>query len=122
MVNGLRTGLEADVKAYLIANVLYFGVGDSSTAPTTTDTALGNELLRQAIQEYDDSGTNSVVFSGFVGSGQLNGSDLKEYAFFKSATGTPMYSRDLNTTLGKIAAIEVWYDETMEFEVEINYT
>lgn len=122
LLNGLKTDIETNIKSFLVANVLYFGVGDSSTTPAVTDTALGNELLRQTIQEYDDSGVNVVTFSGFIGSSQLNTNTLREYGFFNASTGTPMYAHALNTAVTKIAAIELWYDTNIEYEVELNYT
>ena len=68
----------------LIADFLYGAVGSGSATPVSTDTALGAEEVRNALQESVRF-TDNIVFSVFVNSTQSNGTVLHESGWFKVA-------------------------------------
>ena len=62
ITNTVQTDLETSTKNYIISNALYVGVGTDSTTPTSSDTSLGAEVVRNPRQDYTEN-TSSVTIS-----------------------------------------------------------
>lgn len=90
----------------------YIAAGDGSTAVTSADTTLDNELGRVGLVSYDDSSTGVVVLRAIFESDQANG-NLVEFGIFNDATAGTMLAR---TVLGA----SFTKDETMM--VRVNWT
>lgn len=68
------------------AYVTHFAIGDSNTAATTSDIALGNELFRSAVSSGADD-NNTANISTFIGASDANFT-WEEWGHFIDATGT----------------------------------
>jgi len=89
----------------------YIAVGTDDTTPSSSDTALGNEVLRKSRQEYLRDDTNGkITVSMWILSTEANGNDLKEVGVFDTSSGGNLYSRNVFNTLTKNNNIEVWID------------
>jgi hypothetical protein len=58
-----------------------FALGDDDTATTMADTALGNEIFREAISRGEAT-DESLIVQFYLSSGRLNGDYLREAALF----------------------------------------
>ena len=102
------TAINTIVKAKLITDFVEFAVGSGTTAETAADTVLDTETLQQALQEYS-SLSDRIVFSGFVGSGQINATTINELGWKTAASGT-LLQRKVITAFAKTSAKEFWSD------------
>ena len=88
-VNDGRTAIAERVAGTSTANtetVSHGVLGDDNTAPTVTDSALGNEQFRKALSDGNVSGTQAIL-ELFVSSSDTNGT-FEEYGFYMDGTGT----------------------------------
>lgn len=119
ITNTVQTDLETSTKNYIISNALYVGVGTDSTTPTSSDTSLGAEVVRNPRQDYTEN-TSSVTISSYFTSTQANGTTLAEVGVFDSSTSGKMLSRDIYSDIVKVNKIEVWIDILYNINVTIN--
>ena len=107
------------VMNFIQTNLTHIAVGTDNTPPTTSDTALGNEVLRKAAQEISvDSINNTVTASMWIASTEANGTTLQEVGTFDSDTDGNMLSRNTFNAIPKDDTMEVWID--IEFTVSVN--
>lgn len=100
--------------------ITWVALGTSNTAPTTSDTVLGNEVFRKKVTTYA-SGVNpgEVVISMYLGASDANGVDVEEVAFFggNSATSAPntgvMLARGLYSHNPKVST------ESISFQLDL---
>lgn len=117
----LQDDIIQNTKDYIIANALYVAIGTGTTTPTSADTTLETEVVRNARQEYTEN-TSNVIISAYFTSGQANGSNITESGVLDAASSGTLLSRDTSTAISKTASIELWIDTQYDIEVEINYT
>lgn len=81
-------------------DLIQMGFGDDSTPTSTSDTTLGNELLRKAFDEASvkNEGQGTYDFSGALGLTELNGNTLRETGIFNASSGGDMRLRALFPT------------------------
>ena len=108
--------IKAAIRAGIISDASHGAVGDDNTAPTAGDTTLGNELFRNARQEYTE-GVSDVVISLFLNSLEANGESLVEVGLFDAASAGNMLQRSLVTTITKTSGLEVWIDVEEQIDV-----
>lgn len=84
-----------------------FGIG--TTTPTSADTVMESSVVRNARQDISTL-SDSVVISGFLGSGQANGSNISEIGAFDQSSGGDMQDHALITAVGKTSSKELWVD------------
>lgn len=108
--------IKASIRAGIISTASHVAVGDDDTAPTAGDTALGNEVLRKARQEYTE-GTSDVIISLFINSLEANGENLKEVGMFDAGAAGNLLQRNIFTTITKTAGLEVWIDIEEQIDV-----
>ena len=97
----------------LASNITHIAVGDDNTAPTTSDTALGNETYREALFDPITTTPVSVSATMFMDVTENNGNDIKETGTFNAGAGGTMYNRALTNVIAK--------DATNEVFIEINF-
>ena len=106
-----------NTKQRIIDVATYLGVGTGTATASDTDTALDNEVLRKARQEYTNN-TNNVIISLWLGTSEANGNDLAEVGCFDASSGGNLLSRDNFTALSKTNDMEVWFD--IEEDVDVS--
>lgn len=109
--------IRANTKTYISTEVTHIGVGDDSTTPTPTDSALGNETFIDAVDDTDTSQTGKAVMSLRIATTENNGNDIDEVAAFDAASGGNLKSRDVITTISKTSDIQVYID--LEYETRV---
>lgn len=110
MVLTTRTisNVQTVINAQIVSDFVEVAFGSGTATETSGDTALVNETLQQAIQEVT-SLPDRVIISGFVGAGQLNGTNINELGYKDAASGNLM-QRKVITTFAKTSAKEFWND------------
>lgn len=113
--NLLRDLLNGDA----LSGLTEFGIGDDDTATTNNDTALGNELLREALTDTSKS-TLKLTAQYFLSSTLLNGETLREAGLFTDE-GTLFARYVLDTPIAKTSSIAVTFTWEITFTVtELN--
>ncbi len=102
-----------EVKSYILTNGTHIAVGTGTGTPASTDTALGTEVLRKAIQE-SSSTTSTVTLSLWLATTEANGNSLTEVGSFNAASGGTMWQRDTFTAFAKTSSKEMWVDVVFE--------
>ena len=120
LTSDFKTDIRDDTKSYIQSVVTHIAVGDDDTTPTPADTTLGNETLRNAVDEYDTSQTGVIVASLRVGVGENNGNDIDEVGGFDAASSGNLKNRSLITTISKTSDIQVYIDLKYTVTVEEN--
>jgi len=91
-----------------ISRPTYIAVGTDDTTATEEDIALGDEKSRTIIATTT-TGTNTVVFSMTITSGQNNGDTLKEVGTFSASTSGVCSARTTHSSIVKTNSLEVEY-------------
>lgn len=95
------------IRDSLQANLDDMAVGTDGSDPSTTDTSLGNEVLRKAFKSEQDAGNGSAQFDMRVLSNEANGEALRELGLF---AGSSMYARIAYAEINKTSDFEVEYE------------
>ena len=90
----------------------HMGLGTSAVVADVSQTALGAELARYAI-DTTTSGSSSITFTYVLPSITQNGESLTEFGVFNAASGSTMFTRTTHTALAKTSSIEVEYTVTI---------
>jgi len=90
----------------------HIGIGTDSTPPDESDTALGNELQRNAIETTTTTDT-TIIFTTLINSAEQVGQTLKEFGLFDASTSGDMFQRTTHTTISKTGRVEVEYEITI---------
>ena len=92
------TAIVSQVKTNISTTYTHIAVGDNNTAPTESDTALGNETDREA---FFSSGTTLTTFFAdiFLDTTENNGNDIEETGMFDAASGGNMFNRSLTNVI-----------------------
>jgi len=89
--------------------------GTSSTAFTESDTALGNEIQRNAILTTDRQ-SQTIEWNATLTTAQANGSTLYEVGLFNDDTSGDMYIRQVIYPVSKTSSFE--YDTILIMRVK----
>ncbi len=106
------------IKVDLQGIMLFGGVGDDNTTPLPSDTALGNETFRSAIDDFDNSVVNAITANLVITASENNGNDVEETAWFDLGAGGTMWMRFILTTITKTSDIQLFLDTTVTITVE----
>ena len=93
----------------------YIAFGSGTFPGLTTNTALGNEIITVARQDYQEL-TNSVIISGFLSASEGNTNTIKEVGAKEGSTGTFLSGRNI-TAIDKTNSKELWVDEEIELTI-----
>ena len=93
-------------------------IGTDSTTPTAGDTALGGEVLRDAIDSFSNPGTGIVTASLRVTATEANGNSIAEYGWLSAASVGSLWVRNAITPITKTSDIQVFLDSQIEITVE----
>lgn len=111
------SGVEDVVQQDVNNQFTHGAIGTDGSSESSSDTGLGNELLRKARQEITE-GLTSTTVSLFVASTEANGNDVQEVGFFDSSSGGEMQSRDvLSEPISKNDTKEFWFDVQVSWNV-----
>lgn len=99
----------ASTKTDFSVNFTHVDFGTGTTAVTSADTVMESSVVRNARQDISTL-SDSVVISGFLGSGQANGSDITEIGSFDQSSGGNMQEHSLITAITKTSSKELWVD------------
>lgn len=106
-----------DVKSELNTLMTHAGVGDDDTTPTAADTSLGNETFRDARDDWDSSGANTIVGSLTIEASENNSNDIDEIGWFDAASGGNLWVHNLVNTISKTSDVIVYIDTTITISV-----
>ena len=97
------------IKQQISDDFTFVAVGTDGTSPSSSDTTLGNEVLRKERQETT-SGTDYRIVSMWINSVEANGNDLQEVGTFNQSSNGNMWTRNTFSSLSKTDTVEVWID------------
>ncbi len=113
LINDIR-----DVSKARIGTTFTHGaVGSDNTASQASDTTLGSEDFRSAIDDFDDSATSTTTTQLQVGLTENNGNNIKETGWFNAGAAGTMWTRNVITTIAKTADIRVFLDTQITFTI-----
>lgn len=96
-----------------VAGLTHFAVGTGTAATAAGDTALGAEVLRDAVGSRT-SNAQQLVISYYLASGSANGNTLGEAGLFNDASAGTMFARvKLSPAIVKTASIAVTFTWTI---------
>jgi len=93
----------------------HLALGTDSTAESSSDSSLGNEVFRTSVTDSIDKGSE-LLTSTFVDSTEANGNTIEELGLFSAASGGTMFNR--STQFSSIAKTN---DETVTFDVSLTF-
>jgi hypothetical protein len=91
----------------------YLAYGTDSTAETTSDTTLGAEVDREAL-DTTTSATPIVRYVFLLPTTDANGQNLREAGLFDAVSSGNMYVRFTHSLVAKTSSIEVEYEVTVK--------
>lgn len=116
--NNLTGSLVTNVLDSIQTNATHVAVGNGSVTPTASDTAMENEILRKARQEYArDDEAGEITVSGYFNSLEANGYTLTRVATFNAASLGDMYNHATIVAEAKDNTKELWVDITFKVEI-----
>ena len=107
--NNILTEITTSTKTTFSTNMTYVDFGTGTTTPLPTDTVMETSVVRNARQDISTL-SNSVIISGFLGTGQANGSAITEIGAFDAAAAGNMQDHALMTAVTKTTGKELWVD------------
>lgn len=107
--DNLLTSVKADVKTTISTNFTHVDFGTGTTPPTSVDTVMETSVVRNIRQDITTL-SDSVIISGFLGSGQANSSAITEIGSFDASSGGNMQDHSLITAVAKTSSKELWVD------------
>jgi len=118
LLQGLFDQIISDTKTDMETYMLYGNIGTDNTTATSSDTALGTEVFRTPIQEFDSSAPAAVTISVEIGAGDANGNTIQEAGINDTAvSGGTQYTRNVVNPIGKTSDIVLYLDTTISIEV-----
>lgn len=88
------------------------GAGTDGSEPSTTDSDLGDEVIRKAFRSEEDAGTGTGEFTMRLLSGEANGNEIREIGLFDSSGA--LYARFNFASISKTNDFEVQFEVTAE--------
>ena len=84
ITNSLLTTTRDDIKTALATTLTYGGVGQDTTTALVTNTTLGEEVYRKAIDVFDSSVVNKITASLRILTTEANGSSIGEQGWLNA--------------------------------------
>lgn len=107
--NNVLSSVNTYIQNALNANMLYVDFGTGTTPVTSSDSVMEASVVRNPRQQITIM-ANDVIVSGFLGSGQANGSSITEIGVFDASTSGNMQEHALITAIAKTSGKEIWVD------------
>ena len=95
----------------------YGAIGTDNTTPTAADTALGAEVFRDTIDEFDSSVTNKVTASLIVATTEANGNAIAEVGWLDAVAAGNLWTRNTITAINKTSDIQLFLSTTITITV-----
>jgi hypothetical protein len=116
LTNKILTSTKTDVMTALVSQFTHVSFGSGSTTESPTDTDLADLLGTKARQEYVEL-SDSIIFSGYAGSGTLNGNVFREAGWKNAQTGSLTSRKVFTEAITKTTSVEVWVDTEIAISV-----
>ncbi len=113
----VKVDIRNDAASRLDTIFTHGAIGTNSTVPTAADTALGTEVFRDTIDEFDNPATGIVTASLRVLSTEANSNSIAEYGWLDSNSGGNLWTRNTITAISKTSAIQLFLDTQISIEV-----
>lgn len=117
LTSTLLAQIRSDVKDDLEAVLTYGAVGTDDTTEDPSDTALGGEVFRDAVDDVDKSVADAITVSLVVDTSEANGNDINEAGLFDDPSAGDMGMRATLNEITKTSDITLFLDTTIEIEV-----
>lgn len=114
--NNILTAVKSSTKTQIQSDFTHVDFGTGTTTPLPGDTAMESSVVRNARQTITTL-SDSIIVSGFLGSGQANGSAITEIGVFDASSGGNMQDHSLITAVDKTSSKELWVDIKTNIEV-----
>ena len=115
LTNSLLTQTRDDIKTLMETLFVTGDVGDDNTTPTSSDTALGNSVFSDGIDEFDSSVTDAVTASFRILTTEANGETIKETGWLD--TSANLLTHNLVNDINKTSDISIFVDTTIQITV-----
>lgn len=109
--------VRTSIKTYLETQMTYGAAGTDNTTPAASDTALGGEVFRDAIDEFDDAVTDEITASLRILTTEANGNTLAEVGWFNASTAGTLLTRNTITSIAKTNDIQLFLDTSIQITV-----
>lgn len=100
------------IRQLLVSNIDEVAVGTGDTSPSTSDTALDNEVYRDASSNEVDA-TGRMLSGIRLGSGDANGTEISELMLFTGG-GADSFGRLVFSDTTKSSDIELVFETKVE--------
>jgi len=114
----LKTEIRNHSAAEIVTEFTHGSIGTGTTVAAASDTALGTEVFRDAIDESDNPGTGIVTSSLRVLSTEANGNSITEYGWFDASSGGNLWTRNTITAISKTSDIQLFLDVQIKITVQ----
>lgn len=116
LTDELFDDIREDVINRIDSIVSHGAVGTDDTEPDSTDTFLGNETFRKAVEDTE-IGSDNIIIPLEILTGEANGDTLVEMGLFDSDSGGTLWERDLFDETLKTSDINLFLDTKINVEV-----
>ena len=117
LTSTLLTEVRDDIKDQLETLFTHGAVGTASPTPAASDTALGGEVFRDSIDDFDKSVSNAVTASLRISTTEANGETLRENGWFNASSGGDMWTRNTFSAINKTSDVQLFLDTTITIAV-----
>lgn len=111
------TRVRGEVKTACLSLFTYGAVGTANTTPDESDTALGSEVFRDTVDEFDMTVTDQFTASLQVLTTEANGNTIREVGFFDAASAGNLWTRHTLNSIAKTSDIQLYLDVEVTISV-----
>jgi len=103
--------------------IKYVAVGTGTTAPSTSDTQLVNEVYRKAVTSYvNGAAPGEVIVSMFLGAGDANGQDIEEIGFYGGSAATGIGNSGVLVAHGLYSVNPKTINQNVQIQLDLNFS
>lgn len=100
--------------------VSYVALGTSNTAPSVSDTQLGNEVFRKATTSYTNGGSpGEILIDLYLAPGDAVGDNIQEVGFFGGNSATSAFNTGVLLAHGLYAHNPKGNTESIQFQLDL---
>lgn len=100
--------------------ITYVALGSSNTAPSASDTQLGNETFRKAVTSYTNGGSSGeILINMYLAPGDDVGDNIEEVGFFGGSSATSAANTGVLLAHGLYAHNPKLNTESIQFQLDL---